>query len=42
MTERKGFFKNVIDAMVEGRERSVRREIEQYRKAMRIKPSDVL
>ncbi len=42
MRKEKGFFRNMFDAMVEGRARGVEREIEQYRKAMRVKFTNLL
>ncbi len=41
MNNKKNIFRNVFDAMVEGRTRSAQREIAQYRKMLRVKPSDL-
>lgn len=36
MTEHKGFFRNVFDAMIESRSRQAARELAQYRELYKI------
>ncbi len=42
MNKQNNIFKNVFNAMIEGRTRSAEREIAQYRTMIRTKPSDVV
>ncbi len=41
MRNSRNIFKNMFDAMIEGRTRAAEREIAQYRKILRVKSSDI-
>jgi hypothetical protein len=40
--KKKNIFVNMFDAMVEGRERRIRNEIAQYRKALNLSNKDIV
>lgn len=41
MTEHKGFFRNVFDAMIESRTRQAARELAQFRTSYKLNDTDV-